>query len=61
MAVLKGYIRNRSRPEGCITEGYGTEEVIEFYLDYMDFDLHTRSSEKPITVFLANLNMLIRY
>ena len=38
MAVLKGYVRNRSRPEGCIAEGYGTEEVIEFYLDYMDFD-----------------------
>ena len=38
MAVLKGYVRNRSRPEGCIAEVYGTEEVIEFYLDYMDFD-----------------------
>ena len=31
-AVLKKYIRNRSRPEGCISNGYGTEEVIEFVL-----------------------------
>ena len=28
MAVLKKYVRNRSRPEGCIVKGYGTEEVI---------------------------------
>ena len=28
MAVLKKYVHNRSRPEGCIAKGYGTEEVI---------------------------------
>ncbi|WVZ80446.1 hypothetical protein U9M48_027919 [Paspalum notatum var. saurae] len=26
MAVLKKYVRNRSRPEGCIAKGYETEE-----------------------------------
>ncbi|WVZ75356.1 hypothetical protein U9M48_023416, partial [Paspalum notatum var. saurae] len=36
MAVLKKYVRNRSRPEGCIAKGYGTEEVIEFCTDYID-------------------------
>jgi len=33
MAVLKKYVRKRSRPEGCIAKGYGTEEVIEFCVD----------------------------
>lgn len=35
MAILKKYVRNRSRPEGCIANGYGTEEVIEFFVDYV--------------------------
>ena len=36
MSVLKKYVRNRSRPEECITKGYGTEEVIEFCVDFID-------------------------
>ncbi|WVZ50945.1 hypothetical protein U9M48_002148 [Paspalum notatum var. saurae] len=36
MVVLKKYVRNRSRPEGCIAKGYETEEVIEFCTDYID-------------------------
>ena len=36
MAVLKKYIGNRSLQEGCITKGYGTEEVIEFCVDFID-------------------------
>ena len=36
MAGLKKYVCNRSRPEGCIAKGYGTEEVIEFCTDYID-------------------------
>ena len=36
MGVLKKYVHNRSRSEGCIANGYGTEEVIEFYVDYID-------------------------
>ncbi|PVH66395.1 hypothetical protein PAHAL_1G233700 [Panicum hallii] len=35
MAVLKKYVRKCSRPEGCIAKGYGTEEVIEFCVDYL--------------------------
>ena len=36
MSVLKKYVRNHSRPEGCIAKGYGTEEVIEFCVDFID-------------------------
>ena len=35
MAVLKKYIHNRARPEGSISKGYGTEEVIEFCVDFI--------------------------
>ncbi|MCL8568105.1 DUF4218 domain-containing protein [Proteus mirabilis] len=35
MGVLKKYVRNRARPEGSISKGYGTEEVIEFCVDFL--------------------------
>jgi hypothetical protein len=34
IAVLKKCVRNHSRPEGCIAKGHGTEEVIEFCVDF---------------------------
>jgi hypothetical protein len=43
MGVLKKYVLNRARPEGSISKGYGTEEVIEFCVDFLP-DL------KPISV-----------
>ncbi|GJZ93180.1 uncharacterized protein Tco_0665245 [Tanacetum coccineum] len=36
MGVVKGYVRNRSRPEGSIVEGYASEEVIDFYTNYLE-------------------------
>jgi len=40
MGVLKKYVHNHVRPEGSITKGYRTEEVIEFYIDFIpDLDL----------------------
>jgi hypothetical protein len=36
MTVLKKYVSNQSRPEGCMVPGWATEEVIEFVVDYMD-------------------------
>ena len=30
MRVLKGYVRNRTRPEGCIIECYIAKEAVEF-------------------------------
>ncbi|XP_062089101.1 uncharacterized protein LOC133795662 [Humulus lupulus] len=35
MKILKGYVRNRSRPKGCIIECYIVEEAIEFCSEYM--------------------------
>jgi hypothetical protein len=36
MAVLKKYVCNRACPEGSITSGYGTKEIIEFCVDFID-------------------------
>ncbi|KAF7150098.1 hypothetical protein RHSIM_Rhsim02G0154800 [Rhododendron simsii] len=33
MKVLKGYVRNRNCPMGCITKSYITEETVEFCAD----------------------------
>ena len=35
MGVLKKYVHNRARPEGSISKGNGTEEVIEFCVDFI--------------------------
>ncbi|XP_066310226.1 uncharacterized protein [Miscanthus floridulus] len=35
MGVLKKYVKVRSKPEGSIAQGYGTEEVIEFCVDFI--------------------------
>jgi len=35
MGVLKKYVHQRAQPEGCIAEGYGTEEVIEFCVEFI--------------------------
>jgi hypothetical protein len=45
MTVLKKNVHNRSHPEGCMVQGWATEEVIEFVVDYMD--LH--AIDKPIS------------
>jgi len=40
MGVLKKYVHSRSWPEGSIAKGYGIEEVIEFFVDFIpDLDL----------------------
>ncbi|GKE59769.1 putative transposon protein [Tanacetum coccineum] len=36
MGFLKGYVRNRYRPEGSIIQGYVAEEVVQFCTNYMD-------------------------
>ncbi len=35
MKILKGYVKNRSRPEGCIAERYIVEEAVEFCTEYL--------------------------
>ncbi|GKA46910.1 uncharacterized protein Tco_0739793 [Tanacetum coccineum] len=34
MKIIKGHVRNRNRPEGCIAEETITEETIEFFSEY---------------------------
>nr|GEZ02229.1 hypothetical protein [Tanacetum cinerariifolium] len=36
MGFLKGYVRNRYRPEGSIIQRYTAEEVVQFCTNYMD-------------------------
>jgi hypothetical protein len=36
MSVLKKYVLNRAHLEGSIAKGYVTEEVIEFFVDFVD-------------------------
>jgi hypothetical protein len=35
MGVLKKYVHNRARPEGSISKGYGTKEVIELCVEFI--------------------------
>ncbi|KAL7594807.1 hypothetical protein Lser_V15G29251 [Lactuca serriola] len=35
MKVIKGYVRNKNRPEGCIAEENVTEETIEFFSQFL--------------------------
>ncbi|KAF1863270.1 hypothetical protein Lal_00031355 [Lupinus albus] len=34
--ILKGYVKNRSRPEGCIAERYIVEETLDFCTGYLE-------------------------
>src|SRR5438034_10575359 len=40
MAILKCYVRNRANPEGCMIQGYHTEEVVGSCTDYIDGTEH---------------------
>lgn len=40
LKVLKGYVRNNNRPEGCIAECYVVEEAVEFCSKYFS-NVHT--------------------
>jgi hypothetical protein len=35
LVVLKAYVRNHAHPEDSIMEGYTTEEVVKYYVDYV--------------------------
>ncbi|XP_074356133.1 uncharacterized protein LOC141695821 [Apium graveolens] len=43
LCTLKGYVKNRYRPEGSIVEAYSIEEAIEFCTEYL-------ASEHPIGI-----------
>jgi hypothetical protein len=52
MTVLKKYVHNLSHPEGCMVQGWATEEVIEFAIDYMDL----YAISKPISCHEGRLS-----
>jgi hypothetical protein len=52
ITVLKKYVRNRSHPEGCMVQGWVTEEVIEFDVDYMNL----QAIGKPISLHEGRLS-----
>ncbi|CAI8603650.1 unnamed protein product [Vicia faba] len=35
MKILKGYVKNQSRPEGCMVERYIVEEAVDFCTEYL--------------------------
>lgn len=48
--MLKGYVRNRNRPEGCIAESYVAEEAIEFLSEFFpELDAVGIPSRRDIT------------
>ncbi|XP_028059523.1 uncharacterized protein LOC114263220 [Camellia sinensis] len=51
MKILKGYVRNRNCPEGCIAESYIVEEAVEFCAEYL-------SGVDAIGI-LSNRNMIV--
>ncbi|VVA40801.1 PREDICTED: transposase, partial [Prunus dulcis] len=46
MKVLKGYVQNRTRPEGCIAERYIAEEAVEFCIYLMLVQLECLQAKK---------------
>jgi hypothetical protein len=42
MKVFKGYVRNRSRPEASMAEGYMVDETIGFVTKYLQNFRHVR-------------------
>jgi hypothetical protein len=42
MKVFKGYVRNRSRPEASMAEGYILDETIGFVTEYLQDFCHVR-------------------
>ena len=46
MGVLKKCVHNRAHTEGSIAKGYGTEEVIEFCVDFIPYTSDNCSGER---------------
>ncbi|XP_062075345.1 uncharacterized protein LOC133779394 [Humulus lupulus] len=46
LSKLKSYVRNKSKPEGCIAEGYLADECLTFCSRYME-GVETKFNRKP--------------
>ena len=53
LQTLKSYVRNKSRPEGSIAEGYITEECATFCSRYLH-DVETKHDRKERNYVIAN-------
>ncbi|WJZ97003.1 hypothetical protein VitviT2T_015639 [Vitis vinifera] len=53
LRTLKSYVRNKSRPEGSITEGYIAEECTSFHLRYL-YDVETKHDRKERNNVIEN-------
>jgi hypothetical protein len=42
MKTLKGYVRNKVRPEGSMVEGYAIEEALRFCTNYLQDFMATK-------------------
>ncbi|XP_062086476.1 uncharacterized protein LOC133792584 [Humulus lupulus] len=45
MKILKDYVRNRARPEGCITECYLADECVSFCNEFTDHSIELNTKE----------------
>lgn len=48
MKVLKDFVRNPARPEGCIAESYLAEECMQFCSDFLRKTASVEDSKKEI-------------
>jgi hypothetical protein len=46
LVLKKKYVLNHTHPEGSIAKGYVTEEVIEFYVDFVNLIVHNNQPSK---------------
>ena len=53
LCTLKSYVRNKSRPEGSIAEGYIIEECITFCSRYL-YDVETKHDRKERNYVIKN-------
>ena len=54
MKILKDYVRNRDKPEGCIAESYIAEEAIEVCIEYL-------YEVDAMAFHLKNTNLMLDY
>ena len=50
--VIKGFVRNRARPDGSIVQGFLTEECISFCTNYLDVE---KTVGLPVNTHLGRL------
>src|SRR4051812_9124161 len=47
MKILKDYVKNTARPEGCIAESYIAEECMRFCSDFLKTSIQKEEKEDP--------------